>query len=403
MKRIARMTAALALVVGLMAPSAAAAAEPPIQVLLQGAPVQFDAEPFIENNRTLVPLRALSERLGFKVDWLESEQRITLTKDGKTVVLWVGKLDAQVDGKPFTLEVAPKIQGNRTFVPVRFISEQLGANVFWDGEKRHIRVTPSGASDPDALAWLTASPATQNEKMLIKGDFALQMTSPGETPVNMKGQLNFHAVGQEMLGQMDLFMVMQGVDLPAAKLEMAVRNGFMWMKMGGGMFGSSAPASWQEIGPIGELGAKTPGSPAAQLPGAGLGSLSPADLAKLTATIKDQVSITFGSSEVRDGKKLVRLDVDMSRIDFTKLLSTMLGGELGDLPTATEMPKINAKLSILAEEATKIVRGATLDATMSGNDGEQLVMKFNISADPTQQAITWPADLPTAPATNTKP
>ncbi|MEK8131102.1 stalk domain-containing protein [Paenibacillus filicis] len=101
--------------------------------------VHFGVEgwPFIENGRTMVPLRALADAFAFEVDWEASEQKITLTREGKSIVMQIGKAEMQVDGKKVQLEEAvPLIKGGVTFLPVRQIAEILGIEVEWDGETR---------------------------------------------------------------------------------------------------------------------------------------------------------------------------------------------------------------------------------------------------------------------------
>lgn len=384
MKRLARVTAALLLAVGLVA-SPAAAAEPPIHVLLQGSQVQFDAEPFVENNRTLVPIRALSERLGFTVGWVEAEQKITLTKGADVVILWIGKTEASVNGKPFTLDVAPKIQRDRTFVPLRFISEHLGAKVYWDGANRHVRVTPKGQSDPDALVWLNATPAAPLQKTQTKGEFRFSMTEPSGAPVEMIGSMQFHAVGKEMLGEVALMAPVMGAQVPVGNLQIANRDGFTWMKMTGAMAGEGAPAGWQPIGP--SVGAEASAAMA----------VSPEQLSKLITTMKDQIHVTFGQAEPIGTTEMVRLEIDLGDLQFGQLLSEFMGE---GIPTA-EMPAMDATLSMLLEAESKNPRAMTMDATVSAPPGEQgsMTIHMQFTINPTELAITWPADLPAAPPT----
>jgi DNA-binding beta-propeller fold protein YncE len=93
-----------------------------------------DAPPFIQSGKTLVPLKAISEGLGAKVDYNGKIRKgqITVRLGNKVVVVWIGETKGTVDGKTVTLEVPPMIKKGRTFVPVRFISEGLGCQVNWN-------------------------------------------------------------------------------------------------------------------------------------------------------------------------------------------------------------------------------------------------------------------------------
>ncbi|MDQ0166949.1 copper amine oxidase N-terminal domain-containing protein [Bacillus horti] len=94
-------------------------------------------EPFIENGRTMIPLRALADAFGFDVEWEQSEAKITLTKDSRIIIMHIGSQDMLVDGDSVSLEgVSPMIRNNVTFLPVRQLAETLGIKVGWDSESR---------------------------------------------------------------------------------------------------------------------------------------------------------------------------------------------------------------------------------------------------------------------------
>lgn len=99
---------------------------------------------FIENGTTLVPLRFVGERLYADVAWNGQKKQITIDDraNRRTIVLTIGSLTAMVDGKPMQLQVAPKIgPSGKTYVPIRFVAEALGAEVTWDGKKMRVGVT----------------------------------------------------------------------------------------------------------------------------------------------------------------------------------------------------------------------------------------------------------------------
>ncbi|MFD0678278.1 MULTISPECIES: stalk domain-containing protein [unclassified Paenibacillus] len=99
--------------------------------------IDSGAVPFIENGRTMVPLRAIADGFGFEVSWEQSQEKITLTKDGKSFIMHIGKSDILVDGEKVQLEeVVPMIKNNVTFLPVRQLAEILGIQVKWDGNTR---------------------------------------------------------------------------------------------------------------------------------------------------------------------------------------------------------------------------------------------------------------------------
>jgi hypothetical protein len=112
-------------------------------ITVNGISQKIDAQgskPIIKNGRTLLPIRTLIESLGGQVLWDAREQKVTITLNGHSIVLWIGKTTALVDGSKTTLDVAPIIINGRTYLPLRFISENLGASVNWDDKTQTITI-----------------------------------------------------------------------------------------------------------------------------------------------------------------------------------------------------------------------------------------------------------------------
>ncbi|ATP40553.1 copper amine oxidase [Solibacillus sp. R5-41] len=98
-----------------------------IQIKVDGVSIATDVNPEIKKNRTMVPLRVISENLGAKVNWSDSE--VTLTKNDMQVILKLNSNTVVKNGKKELIDVKPYIKNNRTFVPMRFIAETFGSNV----------------------------------------------------------------------------------------------------------------------------------------------------------------------------------------------------------------------------------------------------------------------------------
>jgi hypothetical protein len=103
----------------------------------------LDAPPFIDpkTNRTLVPVRFIAEAFGADVQWDSTLKAVTVILGNKKVVLQIGKSVAYVNGNSVSIDQPPIIVNGRTMVPVRFISESLGASVNWNSEKKTITIT----------------------------------------------------------------------------------------------------------------------------------------------------------------------------------------------------------------------------------------------------------------------
>ena len=104
--------------------------------------VNLDVAPFIhkKTGRTMVPLRFIGEALGAKVDWNNAERKVTYTLYGRTIELWIDKSTALVNGDPVVVDPAPYIVSGRTVVPLRFVSENLGAAVEWESKTQRITI-----------------------------------------------------------------------------------------------------------------------------------------------------------------------------------------------------------------------------------------------------------------------
>jgi hypothetical protein len=108
----------------------------PIEVVVNEEKVVFDVPPRILNGRTLIPVRSVFESLGAEVLWDESAKTVTILKEAKSIKLKVESNWVHVDEKQVEIDIPVSIINGRTMVPVRFIAEELGFEVTWDGEKR---------------------------------------------------------------------------------------------------------------------------------------------------------------------------------------------------------------------------------------------------------------------------
>ncbi|MEW5920287.1 MAG: stalk domain-containing protein [Bacillota bacterium] len=114
------------------------------KIIIRGRPFQSDLPPVIKNGRTLIPVRAVMYALGAEVEWDAALQKVTITRGNVVVELFVIERVFYVNGEPFELDVPVQLLGNRTFVPLRFIAEALGENVYYDENTSDIII-----GDPD--------------------------------------------------------------------------------------------------------------------------------------------------------------------------------------------------------------------------------------------------------------
>ncbi len=112
-----------------------------ISVRFNGNKVYFDQLPVIENDRTLVPLRAIFEALDAQVTWDGETRTVSAAKGDRSVSLTIDDVNATVNGAAEVLDVPAKIINDRTMVPVRFIAQSFGADVDWNPDTRTVIIT----------------------------------------------------------------------------------------------------------------------------------------------------------------------------------------------------------------------------------------------------------------------
>jgi len=111
-----------------------------IKIVYKGKVLQSDVAPIIMEDRTLVPVRVIFEALGAEVLWDEDTRSVISAKDDKSVILKIGSPTITVNGEEIKTDVAPLIVNDRTFVPIRAISEAYGCTVEWAEKIRTVKI-----------------------------------------------------------------------------------------------------------------------------------------------------------------------------------------------------------------------------------------------------------------------
>lgn len=101
-------------------------------VFLNDSQLYFDVPPLVEKGRTLVPLRTIFEELGANVKWDEVTRTVIASKGNTVIKITINSTKVLKNGAVFKIDVPAKVINGRTLVPLRFVSEALGANVNWD-------------------------------------------------------------------------------------------------------------------------------------------------------------------------------------------------------------------------------------------------------------------------------
>jgi len=98
----------------------------------------MDIAPFVSGGRTFVPLKYLAEALGAKINWDQTSQSISITKDQTTVVVEINKNVILINGQQKSMDVKPIISNERTFLPAKYIADAFGYSSSWDATQNSI-------------------------------------------------------------------------------------------------------------------------------------------------------------------------------------------------------------------------------------------------------------------------
>jgi hypothetical protein len=133
-----------------------AAAARPVSVTVNGSGINLNPSPTERAGRVFVPLRGVFENLGASVVYASGS--INATGRGHSISLKIGSQQATVDGQQQTVDVAPFIIGASTYVPLRFVSQALGATVNYDGSNNLVAISTNGNGNGNG-----SQPAPPNE------------------------------------------------------------------------------------------------------------------------------------------------------------------------------------------------------------------------------------------------
>jgi len=106
-----------------------------------GREIQNDVAPKIVNDRTMLPIRIVAESLGGTVTWNGELQRVTIQKGADVILITIGADTAYVNGTAVKLDAAAFVENGRTYLPLRFVSETLGAQVAWNEAEKKVTIT----------------------------------------------------------------------------------------------------------------------------------------------------------------------------------------------------------------------------------------------------------------------
>lgn len=139
--KIISLITALLLLFSLSIPILSYAETSNISVYIDNKRVSFQANPYMENDRVMVPMRKIFEELGAAVTWDDDAQSVSAVKGQTTAILAIGLNIMYINGEPTTLDNPPVLIYDTTYVPPRAVSESLGCIVEWENDKNRVNIT----------------------------------------------------------------------------------------------------------------------------------------------------------------------------------------------------------------------------------------------------------------------
>lgn len=146
--KIFSLIIALLLIFSLSTPILSFAETSNISVYIDNKRVSFQANPYIENDRVMVPMRKIFEELGAAVTWDDDTQSVSAVKGQTTAILAIGLNIMYINGEPKTLDNPPALIYDTTFVPLRAVSEALGCAVEWENDKNRVNIVSALLNNP---------------------------------------------------------------------------------------------------------------------------------------------------------------------------------------------------------------------------------------------------------------
>src|SRR5690606_9913633 len=118
------------------------------RLVLNGETLEPPHPPSLIDSISMVPLRVISEHLGYRVDYLQAEREVVIQSAVKEIRMNIGNPTASVDGENRTMSAAPVILNDTTLVPLRFVGETMGLEVYWDNSTKSAFLYTTYRTDP---------------------------------------------------------------------------------------------------------------------------------------------------------------------------------------------------------------------------------------------------------------
>lgn len=189
-----------------------------MKVFIDREELKSSLEPVIIEGRSLFPMRTIFEALGAKVDWNDTENKVTATQGSNTIELTVGSSTASANGQEIKLDVPAQIIGSSTYVPLRFISDALSYHIYWNAKANGVFISTKGEDQELKLQEQLSKPLTWIKKIGgSQGEHAYDMKQTRDGGYIIAGDI------QSALNKADVYL-----------LKLDILGNVVWEKTFGG-------------------------------------------------------------------------------------------------------------------------------------------------------------------------
>ena len=140
----------------------------------------------MENGRTLVPVRAVSEHSKYSVEWSAEEQRVVMDSLSDKLTFYIGNADYYKNGEKRSMDVPAVMKDERTFVPLRLFAEEMGCEVKWDEENNIANIIKYNIAEAKTPHDIMLNAASYTKIILKEQDLPAEVTAEEAEAFNKK-------------------------------------------------------------------------------------------------------------------------------------------------------------------------------------------------------------------------
>ncbi|MBQ7265676.1 MAG: copper amine oxidase N-terminal domain-containing protein [Firmicutes bacterium] len=164
----------------------------PITLTVNNVEIKGAQQPTIINDITYVPLRLLFDNLGAQFTWDAENKSVHATKGGKSIKMWVGKNYSIVNGKEKENENVPVILDGYTYIPARYVTDAFGLEIQWDGQKRIVNI-----KDPTSKIQTSTTTTEKTTETTTQTTTEVTTKNPGDSVIPGVSRKLYTAVVQD--------------------------------------------------------------------------------------------------------------------------------------------------------------------------------------------------------------